>query len=151
MRASTFVTLCFVFVGTGCDDDTTNVTPTSVPGADLAAPSGDLSTAPGADLAMPPAPTVVEVTAGDGLMFSPASVTIPVGGTVRWRNTGSFLHTVTSGTGSAAGANPGALFDDTSLGAGATFEFTFTTAGTQPYFCRIHEFMNMKGTVVVTP
>ena len=152
MRASTLVALGFVLVGGGCDDDTT-VTPTSVPGADLAAaPSGDLSVPPGpaADLAVP-TPTVVEVVAGDGLMFSPASVTIPVGGTVRWRNTGSIPHTVTSGTGSAASANPGALFDDQWFGPGATFEFTFTTAGTQPYFCRFHEFMNMKGTVVVTP
>jgi len=148
MRASTLFTLCLVLAGSGCDDDT--VTPTNVPGADLASPTGDLAAPPGADLAMPVA-TVVEVTASDGLMFSPASVTIPVGGTVRWRNTGSVLHTVTSGTGSAASANPGALFDDMSLGPGATFEFTFTTAGTQPYFCRIHEFMNMKGTVVVTP
>ena len=113
MRASTLVALGFVLVGGGCDDDTT-VTPTSVPGADLAAaPSGDLSVPPGpaADLAVP-TPTVVEVVAGDGLMFSPTSVTIPVGGTVRWRNTGLIPHTVTSGTGSAASANPGALFDD---------------------------------------
>jgi len=151
MRATTLVTLGLCLLWTGCDDDTT-VTPTSVPGADLAAaaPTGDLSAPAAADLAMP-APTVVEVVAGDGLMFSPASVTIPVGGTVRWRNTGTVPHTVTSGTGSAASANPGALFDDQSFGAGATFEFTFTTAGTQPYFCRFHEAMNMKGTVVVTP
>jgi plastocyanin len=107
-----------------------------------AAAAGDMANA---------TPTVVEVQTTDGLMFSPSSVTIPVGGTVRWRNSGSVTHTVTSGTSSMASANPGALFDHNPLAPGGTFEFTFTTAGTQPYFCRFHEAMGMKGTVVVTP
>jgi plastocyanin len=135
-------------VASGCGDDTTSAV-TSIPGFDLSAPTGDLAGVPVTDMATA-TPMVVEVTAGDGLMFSPASVTIPVGGTVRWRNTGTILHTVTSGTGST-GPSPGALFDDLALSGGSTFEFTFTTAGTQPYFCRIHEAMGMKGTVVVTP
>jgi plastocyanin len=72
---------------------------------------------------------------------------INVGDTVRWTNTGTLPHTVTSGPSSSDPA-AGALFDKP-LPAGAVFEFTFTTPGTFPYFCRIHEFDDMRGTVVV--
>jgi plastocyanin len=151
MRTYGWATFCLVLAAGGCGDDTTIVTgPTSVPGADLAVASGDMSAVAGADMATA-APTVVEVTTTDGLMFSPSSVTIRVGGTVRWRNTGSVVHTVTSGASSMASSNPGALFDHNPLAPGGIFEFTFTAAGTQPYFCRFHEAMGMKGTVVVTP
>ena len=152
MRTYTWATFCLVLAAGGCGDDTTVVSgPTSVPGADLAvATGGDMSAAAGADMATA-APTVVEVQTTDGLMFSPTSVTIPVGGTVRWRNTGTVTHTVTSGASSAAASSPGALFDHNPLAPGGIFEFTFTTAGSQAYFCRFHEAMGMKGTVVVTP
>ena len=149
MRAWAIVTLGLALAAGGCGDDTT-VGAASIPGADLAAPTGDLAAVPGSDMATA-APTLVEVTAGDGLMFVPAAVTIKVGTTVRWRNIGSILHTVTSGASSAASSNPGAVFDDLALSPGSTFEFTFNTAGTQPYFCRIHEAMGMKGTIIVTP
>jgi plastocyanin len=115
-----------------------------------AAAPADMSAVSAGDMATP-TPAVVEVQTTDGLMFSPSSVTIAVGGTVRWRNTGSVAHTVTSGTSSMSSANPGAVFDHNPLAPGGTFEFTFATAGSQPYFCRFHEAMGMKGTVVVTP
>ena len=74
---------------------------------------------------------------------------INVGDTVRWMSTGLPPHTVTSGPGSND-PSAGALFDQL-LPAGATFEFTFTASGTFPYFCRPHENVDMRGTVVVNP
>ena len=151
MRAYVIVTISLLFSTGGCNDENPAPPgPTSVGGVDMAAVSGDMTATVSGDM-VTTGPTVVEVQTTDGLMFNPSSVTIAVGGTVRWRNTGAIAHTVTSGTSSMAAANPGALFDHNPLPPGGTFEFTFTTAGSQPYFCRFHEAMGMKGTVVVTP
>jgi plastocyanin len=150
MRAYTLASFCLCLAAGGCGDDTTMSSgPTSV-AADMAAAAGDLSAVAVGDMATT-GPTVVEVLTTDGLMFSPTSVTIAAGGTVRWRNSGSVTHTVTSGNSSMASDSPGTVFDHNPLAPGGTFEFTFTTVGTQPYFCRFHEAMGMKGTVVVTP
>jgi len=69
--------------------------------------------------------------------------------TVLW-HAASGSHTVTSGTGSSD-PNVGALFDTpiNSLTA-QNFSFTFNTAGVYNFFCRPHEFFNMKGVVIVT-
>jgi plastocyanin len=91
----------------------------------------------------------IEVDASDALMFAPAHLTVVAGTTVHWRNSGSFPHTVTSGASSKAADSPGTLFDS-QLPAGATFDFTFTKVGDQPYFCRFHESMGMTGVVTVT-
>ena len=40
-------------------------------------------------------------------------------------------------------------FDSGSLAQNATFSHTFNTAGTFPYYCRVHGAM-MQGTIVVT-
>jgi plastocyanin len=79
--------------------------------------------------------------------FSPGTININTGDTIRWVFVSGFSHTVTNGTG---GSDPGAgsLFDQT-LSSGQSFEFTFTNAGSFDYFCRFHEFAGMKGTVVV--
>jgi plastocyanin len=128
-----------------CGDDTTNLLPPPPP-IDAPAPVVDGAT----DGAAPAPGGTVNVSAENSLMFSPANITIPRGTTVKWTNTGNVLHTVTSGTGSGAGGNAGAIFDS-QLPAGGTFSHTFAVAGTFPYFCRIHEFMNMRGTITVTP
>src|SRR3989442_756413 len=61
--------------------------------------------------------------------------------TVTWVNKDTVTHTVTS--------DGSSLFDSGFMPTGATFQFTFTMAGTYPYYCTVHPFM--KGTVVVTP
>jgi plastocyanin len=71
-------------------------------------------------------------------MFSPMSVTIPVGGTVTWKFVDPTQHTVTADDNS---------FASTPMANGQTFMHTFSTAGTVPYHCSIHP--NMLGTVVV--
>jgi plastocyanin len=84
-----------------------------------------------------------------GFVFMPASVTIKKGGSILFKNDGTMLHTVTSGTGSAD-PRVGKLFDK-ALAVGKTFKFTFKTVGTQAYYCRPHEALGMKATITVTP
>ncbi len=72
--------------------------------------------------------------------FNPKTITIPVGTTVRWTNTGNAPHTVTSTSSPRA-------FDSGTLNSGDTFQHTFTTAGQFPYHCSIHP--SMTGTVIV--
>lgn len=90
----------------------------------------------------PGAPMTATVTT-PGESFSPATVTIGVGGTVTWQFTGSTRHNVTfNGTAPTGGNIP-----DTNAGGSATR--TFSAAGTYSYTCTRHDGMN--GTVVVQP
>src|SRR3954463_12579134 len=77
------------------------------------------------------------VTMGD-LFFSPASVTIAVGDTVTWHNTGQAPHNATGDGGS---------FSTPTINHGESASHTFDSAGTFSYICTIHP--NMKGTVRV--
>lgn len=79
--------------------------------------------------------------------FQPADITIQVGDMVVWNHT-SGSHTVTNGTG-AADPNAGTMFDAPLNSSNTTFQYTFNTAGTVPYFCRPHEGFGMKGTITV--
>ena len=72
--------------------------------------------------------------------FKPATLTVPVGTTVTWRNTGAAPHTVTADDDT---------FNSGNLAAGATFAQTFGSAGTFAYHCNIHA--SMTATIVVTP
>jgi len=99
-----------------------------------AAPSAATSPAPAA-----PAGGATAVTIKD-LAFTPATASVPTGSKVTWTNNDTTAHTVTFDDGSADSGN---------LAAGATFDQTFTTAGTFAYHCTIHS--QMKGTVTVTP
>ena len=78
------------------------------------------------------------VTVGDDF-FSPSTVTIATGTTVKWVFSGQSAHTATSTTG---------VFDSSTPMSSGTFEFRFTTPGTFPYFCRVHG-QAMSGTIVV--
>jgi len=82
---------------------------------------------------------VVSVSIVD-FAFTPKTITVPVGTTVRWTNTGNAPHTVTSTSSPKA-------FDSGTLNSGDTFQHTFTTAGQFPYRCNIHP--SMTGMVIV--
>jgi plastocyanin len=74
----------------------------------------------------------------DNFTFTPATLTVPVGTQVTWINRDDIPHTVVS--------------DDKAIKSKALdtddkFTFTFTQAGTYPYFCSLHP--KMKGQVVV--
>jgi plastocyanin len=77
------------------------------------------------------------VTMGD-LFFSPASVTVAVGDTVTWRNTGQAPHNATADDGS---------FKTPTIENGQSASHTFNQAGTFSYICTIHP--QMKGTIQV--
>ncbi|MBO1415080.1 cupredoxin family copper-binding protein [Streptomyces sp. FH025] len=71
--------------------------------------------------------------------FSPGTLTVSKGTTVTWTNNDTDTHTVTSSGGGPLNSSP--------LAKGASYSYTFTTAGTFAYICSIHPFMH--GTVVV--
>ena len=77
------------------------------------------------------------VTMGD-FFFSPATVTISVGDTVTWHNSGQAPHNATANDGS---------FKTPDLNNGQSASHTFSSAGTFSYICTIHP--NMQGTVRV--
>ncbi len=71
--------------------------------------------------------------------YGPASLKIKVGQTIKFVNGDEEAHTVTAKDGS---------FNSKALDTNEAWMYTFTKAGTFPYFCAIHPFM--KGTVTVT-
>jgi plastocyanin len=74
----------------------------------------------------------------DNFSFGPAALTIPIGTTVTWTNRDDIPHTVVSNDG---------VFKSKVLDTDEKFSFTFSKAGTFPYFCSIHP--KMTGKVVV--
>jgi predicted secreted protein with PEFG-CTERM motif len=76
--------------------------------------------------------------------YIPYEVTVDVGGEVTWTNDDSAAHTVTSGS---AADGPSGVFDSSLFMAGTTFSHKFEAAGTYPYFCMVHPWM--EGIVVV--
>ncbi|MBV9515869.1 MAG: cupredoxin family copper-binding protein [Mycobacteriaceae bacterium] len=87
----------------------------------------------------PAAPVAGNAVAINNFKFEPATLTVPVGGTVTWTNNDEEPHTVVAKDGS---------FHSPSLDTKGTYSFTFTKAGSFDYICSIHPFMT--GTVVVT-
>jgi len=73
--------------------------------------------------------------------FTPAEVTVDIGGEVTWSNDDTAAHTVTSGDLSADPDNVGTVFDSSLFMAGKTFSHKFDTAGEYPYFCMVHPWM----------
>jgi VCBS repeat-containing protein len=72
------------------------------------------------------------------MVFDPLTITVNTGTTITWTNKDVYGHTVTSDTG---------LFDSGTIDASGTFSYTFNTAGTFPYHCKVES--TMTGTVVV--
>lgn len=134
---------CLMMVGmTSCDETESTSAPTSVPSADLAAPSGG-----GGDMASTsqfPSTAAVTVGPNNSLSYSPASVDIAAGGTVTWTWAAGITmpHTVTSGDSPAA-------FASSPIQMSGTFQATFPNAGTFHYFCMVHGAAVMSGVVVV--
>ncbi|MFQ5476128.1 MAG: plastocyanin/azurin family copper-binding protein [Nitrosopumilus sp.] len=72
------------------------------------------------------------------IYYDPEVVDVAVGGTVSWNNADSTVHTVTSGK---PPADADGVFDSEMMAAGASFEFTFTEAGSYDYYCTFHPWM----------
>jgi plastocyanin len=71
----------------------------------------------------------------DNFSFGPVELTVPVGTTVTWTNRDDIPHTVVSAKG---------VFKSKVLDTDEKFSFTFTKAGSYPYFCSIHPKMTGK-------
>jgi plastocyanin len=74
----------------------------------------------------------------DNFVFGPDTLTVPVGATVTWTNKDDIPHTVVSTDG---------VFKSKVRDTDETFSYTFTKAGTYPYYCSVHP--KMTGKVVV--
>ncbi|SRR5258708_36030042 len=74
----------------------------------------------------------------DNFSFGPATLTVPAGTSVTWTNRDDIPHTVVSTDG---------VFKSKVLDTDEKFSFTFSKAGTYPYFCSIHP--KMTGKVIV--
>ena len=74
----------------------------------------------------------------DNFSFGPGTLAIPVGTTVTWTNRDDIPHTVVSTDG---------VFKSKVLDTDEKFAYTFSKAGTYPYFCSIHP--KMTGKVIV--
>lgn len=73
-------------------------------------------------------------------VFSPAEITVAVGDTIEFRNTGKAPHTATADDRS---------FDTGNLNAGQSKTITFSKAGRFNYNCIYHETLGMVGMIVV--
>jgi plastocyanin len=74
----------------------------------------------------------------DNFSFGPQTLTVPVGATVTWTNRDDIPHTVVSTEG---------VFKSKVRDTDEKFSYTFTKAGTYPYFCSVHP--KMTGQIVV--
>src|ERR1700675_686016 len=84
-------------------------------------------------------PSTVEVKI-DNFSFGPVTLTVPVGATITWINRDDIPHTVVS-------TDDSKRFKSKMLDTNEKFSFTFSKAGTYPYFCSIHP--KMTGKVIV--
>ena len=73
--------------------------------------------------------------------FNPPTVEVAVGDTVTWTNSDSAAHTATQ-------RPSGSGFQSGTLDPGASYSFTFDTAGTYDYYCEFHA--GMTGQVIVS-
>ena len=96
-----------------------------------------LAASPSVTAADQPAAPNAEVKI-DNFSFGPQTVTVPVGATVTWTNHDDIPHTVVSTDG---------VFKSKVRDTDEKFSYTFTKAGTYPYYCTIHP--KMTGKVVV--
>ena len=74
----------------------------------------------------------------DNFSFAPGTFTVAVGTTVTWINHDDIPHTVVSTDG---------VFKSKVLDTDEKFSYTFSKAGSYPYFCSIHP--KMTGSIVV--
>ena len=106
----------------------------------------------------PPANAATQAVTMQNYAFSPSSLTIHVGDTVKWVfPRPADYHSSTSGVCTTGGGyyddgscTPDGTWDSGQLYGGQTFSRTFTTTGNFRYFCSVHLSM-MTGTVQVDP
>jgi len=109
----------------------------------------------GATLAPSATDPAVVVGMTNTMTYTPDTVRVEVGETVRWENNSAVMHTVTADPEEAFKDESVTLpdgastFNSGNMDPGQTFEHTFETPGTYRYFCIPHEAVGMRGTVIV--
>ncbi len=87
----------------------------------------------------PPRTAAVQAVGMGPFAFSPTSLSIRVGTRVTFTNSTGVTHTFTA---------RGGAFNSGFVAAGQSYTFVFGAAGSFPYYCTIHQYMN--GTINVT-
>jgi Copper binding proteins, plastocyanin/azurin family len=128
-----------ILAGVGCGDTMTGPKATPTPAQPTPTPGAPHMVFVGRDSSGQPSNVFVDAVSGT------STSTIHVGDTIQWVWR-SGTHSSTSGA-CAAGCVANGLWDS-GLIQGGTFQFTFTAAGTYPYFCTLHG-PSMQGSVVV--
>jgi plastocyanin len=89
--------------------------------------------------------------------FAPAQVSVAAGGTVTWVNQSGTVHNIArctpancSGKAGGTGRDPKFTAAGLNIAATGTATYTFTQPGTYVYFCTIHGYALMHGTITVT-
>ena len=104
------------------------------------------------------ATAVVEIRSGSCAStiycYVPESLTVTVGDTMRWTDVSGSPHTVTRCTTAACDGHDGGTGTDASftradVDTGHDFTHVFSAPGTYNYYCEIHGYVDMKGTIVV--
>lgn len=140
--------LTAVLAFSGCADDDGNGDPdptTTGPGTTNTATTTTTSAATTTTTTTPSPgqrdPVTWDIDVQDNA-FAPADLTIQVGDTVRWTQSGANPHTVTDADGSFDSHPDCQTFLDAQLGdcmaSGDTFEHTFASVDEVTYFCRLH-------------
>jgi plastocyanin len=100
--------------------------------------------------------TVVVTMTDKPPAYVPPKLTVKVGTTVQWKNTGNSLHDVTTDASKAQNKNDVALpsgakpFDSGFMAPGTSWSYTFTVPGRYEYACIPHEKDHMLGEIIVT-
>lgn len=84
--------------------------------------------------------TLHDVQATSSNTFTPNTLTITVGDTVRWTNTGGFHNVVADDNSFTSGAPSSSPW---------VYEFVFTVVGSFPYSCEVHVALGMTGVITV--
>jgi LPXTG-motif cell wall-anchored protein len=102
-------------------------------------------------------PTVVISSNCATFCFVPAQLTVVAGQTVTWVNRSGAPHTVTrcsraacNGVSGGNGTDATFTTGDIGIASGAMFRHAFTAPGTYVYFCTLHGYPVMHGTITVT-
>jgi plastocyanin len=175
-RASTTRSSETTITGTGAGTPISTIGPTATTsgpiGAAAPSPGSRPNTAttarpaPTTTAPRPPAPTTTTTTRGpadvavsilancaaSSFCYSPADLTVHVGQTVVWTNSTQAPHTVTSCTTSACsgvGPGSGSPMNSPFMNPGQIYSVQFTTPGTYNYYCQIHGYPVMHGTITV--
>jgi plastocyanin len=102
--------------------------------------------------AAPASPAEVRAVGRDSsdqpFAFEPATLKVPVGTVVRWRNDRAVFHTITFSAAETPRVSSG-VFDKSIINLGDTVSYSFGAPGTYFYYCSVHADY-MFGKVVVT-